>query len=257
MSEQTAQPCWYELGTTDLDAAADFYTAVLGLQVVPIGGPDFDYRIASDADGNGVAGLTGGAGQEGATAPSWVTYIAVTDCDAKVAEAVEQGGSVIKPPADIPGTGRFAVLADPRGAVFALLQPMPRENPAVGAFDQARPGHGNWHELCTHDPAADLGFYEDLFGWARSQTLDMGEHGPYIMFNAGEPMIGGAMNLLDIPSPSWLMYFGSEKVGETAERITAAGGTITAGPSEVPGGGWIIVARDPQGARFGVVGQQL
>ena len=251
MSEQTALPCWYELRTTDPGAAADFYTAALGLTVVLIEGPGFDYRIASDSDSHGVAGLTDLQGDAG---PHWLTYFAVTDCDAKAAEAVERGGTVLRPPADIPGTGRFAVLADPQGAVFALLHPQPQENPAVGAFDQTRPGHGTWHDLSTSDPEAALAFYSALFGWSAGQSLDMGEHGNYLMFNAGDTPLGGINGLLGAPRPNWLPYFGVQQVDATVETVTSAGGSLTHGPAEVPDGSRIAHLTDAQGAAFGIVG---
>lgn len=56
--------------------------------------------------------------QTDARPPNWVFYLAVADADAKAAEVTKAGGSMIAPPADIPGTGRFAVCADPQGAVF-------------------------------------------------------------------------------------------------------------------------------------------
>jgi predicted enzyme related to lactoylglutathione lyase len=49
-------------------------------------------------------------------------YFAVADCEAAVARAGEGGGMVFVPPMDIPGVGRFAVLADPQGAVFAVIR---------------------------------------------------------------------------------------------------------------------------------------
>ena len=53
--------------------------------------------------------------------PHLMTYIGVDDVDANAARAVELGGTIIRPPMDIPNTGRFAVIQDPTGAIFATF----------------------------------------------------------------------------------------------------------------------------------------
>jgi predicted enzyme related to lactoylglutathione lyase len=59
----------------------------------------------------------------GATAPPyWLTYFAVADCDAMAARAFSLGAKTYVPPTDIPGVGRFAVLADSQGATFAIYR---------------------------------------------------------------------------------------------------------------------------------------
>ncbi len=161
-------PCWYELTTGDLGAAQTYYADLLGWSWADAGMEGFDYRLAS-MGGTMVAGASMGAQLD--TPPSWLTYFAVTDCDATAKAVADAGGAVHMPPADIPGTGRFAILADPQGASFGILQPllMP-DGSAGGAFDQQKPGHGNWHELMTSDPKAALDFYGKLFGWAESRV---------------------------------------------------------------------------------------
>ena len=52
----------------------------------------------------------------------WAVYFAVDDADATAQRATELGGTVMRPPSDIPDVGRFAVLVDPQGAVFAVLK---------------------------------------------------------------------------------------------------------------------------------------
>src|SRR5690606_34541217 len=78
-------PCWYELGTGDLDAAAGFYGRILGWQVVDSGMEGFDYRLAR-SDGDMVAGLMSIADQQGDPSPNWLIYFAVDDCDGTAAE---------------------------------------------------------------------------------------------------------------------------------------------------------------------------
>lgn len=254
-------PCWYELGTGDLDRAGDFYGAILGWKVADSGMEGFDYRLAQ-SDGDMVAGMMSNAGQHGNPPPNWVIYFAVDDCDRTAADIVAAGGSVCRGPDDIPGTGRYAVAADPQGAVFGILQPdMSQMSEADraraetgGAFDQNKAGHGNWNELMSSDPAAGFAFYSALFGWTRGEAMDMGDMGTYQLFRRNGVDIGAMMGLGDAPVPAWLPYFGVDgTVTKTVEAITAAGGAILQEPVEVPGPAYIAVAKDPQGAWFAVV----
>ena len=78
--------------------------------------------------------------------------------------------------------------------------------------------------------------------------------GTCLLFNAGGDAIGGMMNSPDLPRPAWLFYFNVEDIDAAHRRLTDAGGQVRFGPTEVPGGGWIIQATDPQGAMFALVG---
>lgn len=247
-------PCWFELSTGDLDAAAEFYGALFGWAVGASVMPEFDYRLAA-CGGDMVAGMMPLAMLPPGTPPNWMIYIAVDDCDATAAQAADAGGTVLKAPADIPGTGRFAVLADLQGACFGILQPAPMETPPEGgAFDQQKSGHGNWIELMSPDPGTALAFYGTLFGWTEDRVMPMGEMGGYHIFARGGAQIGGMMGLGPAPMPHWLPYFGVADVAATIATATSRGGALVHGPQEVPGPALIAVLRDPQGAHFAVVG---
>ena len=249
-------PCWYELTTGDLEAAQTFYADLLGWSWANAGMEGFDYRLAS-MGGVMVAGASMGA-QPG-TPPNWLTYFAVTDCDATAKAVTGAGGAVHMPPADIPGTGRFAILADAQGASFGILQPLPMpDDSAGGAFDQQKPGHGNWHELMTTDVKAALAFYGAMFGWAESRAMEMAPGMTYHIFARGGTDIGGMMAIAPgMPGPGgpfWLPYFGTTSVKAAMDRVKAGGGKVFNGPQEVPGGAFITVTADPQGAMAALVG---
>src|SRR5690606_22710256 len=110
-------PCWYELGTGDLAAAGDFYAGILGWQIADSGMEGFEYHLARSGD-DMVAGMMSNAGQQGNPPPNWLIYFAVDDCDKTAGDIKAAGGKACKGPDDIPGTGRFAVVADPQRAVF-------------------------------------------------------------------------------------------------------------------------------------------
>jgi uncharacterized protein len=240
---------WYELVTSDIDAALEFYGAVLGWESQDFPGGGERYAIVS-AKGEGVGGVM--ALPAGMSQPFWIGYIGTPGIDDALARFTGSGGTVHRGPWEIPGVGRLALVSDPQGAGLALIQSA-SEQPSE-AFNQQLAGHGNWHELATTDPAAALTFYATQFGWTKGDAMDMGPMGTYQIFKAGDVQIGGMVKASDGTRPSWLYYFGAESIHSAVSRLKDAGGSILHGPSEVPGGGLIIHAQDPQGARFALVG---
>jgi predicted enzyme related to lactoylglutathione lyase len=117
--------CWNELGTNDTAKAGDFYTSLFGWEKdVQEFGP-IEYTMFVNA-GRPAAGMFKITAEMGNVPPHWLAYFAVEDCDASTQKATELGATAIKPPDDIPGIGRFAILSDPQGAAFAIIK---LENP--------------------------------------------------------------------------------------------------------------------------------
>jgi predicted enzyme related to lactoylglutathione lyase len=243
---------WYELMTTDLDTAQAFYADVVGWNTQDSGMPGMRYTRML-ADSTPVAGAmtlpqevcdTGGR-------PGWMGYIGVPDADAAVEKLTQAGGKVHRPPADIPGIGRFAVVADPQGATFALFQP---HGGAQEPASPMSPGHVGWHELYAGDGAEAFAFYSGQFGWSKGDAMDMGPMGVYQLFQAGGLPIGGMMTKPPaIPQPYWGFYFTVPEINAAVDRVKSGGGQVLNGPMEVPGGAWIIQGLDPQGAAFALV----
>jgi hypothetical protein len=243
---------WYELMTTDADAAARFYGAVVGWSVGDSGQTDKTYQQWS-IGGQTVGGLLRIAPDpsEDGMRPMWTGYLNVDDVDASVTGITAAGGAVCMPAFDVPGVGRMAMVADPQGAVFYVMAPI-GETPSP-SFTPGRPGFGGWNELHTTDWRAALDFYSRQFGWGKSQEMDS-PMGTYLMFNTGGDPVGGMLNESDFPRPMWLYYFNVDDIGPAKSRVETAGGEVLHGPEQVPTGVWIVLARDPQGAMFALVG---
>jgi uncharacterized protein len=244
---------WYEYMADDLKAAVDFYADVIGWTAQDSGMADFPYEIVS-ASGTPVAGMMAipsDARAMGAK-PSWTGYIWVENVDSALPKLMAEGGRVFKAPSDVPGVGRFAVVADPYGAAFMLFRdadgnPPPRLPPGT-------PGTVGWHELHADDGAKAFAFYSEFFGWNKEGEFDMGPIGIYHLFDTRHGEHGGVMTrMAKTPASFWLYYFNVDGADAAAERIAARGGRIINGPHEVPGGQWIVQANDPQGAMFAVV----
>ncbi len=184
--------------------------------------------------------------------PLWLGHVGVDDVDKIAALATGQGAVVRKAPTDIPNVGRFAVLADPQGALFALFKPLAGKSASLPQL--RNPGHGGWHELTAANAQDAFAFYESLFGWSKAEALDMGPAGSYQIFAHNGMPIGGMMTCPQSQAPTgWTYYFNVRDIKDTLACITTAGGTVQMGPQEVPGGSWIIQGLDPQGGRFAVV----
>jgi len=241
---------WYELLTSDPDAAAKFYGAVIGWTCVDSGQPGMDYRMfrmGNDFVG-GLMKIPGDAAASGMP-PHWLGYINVPNVDAGIQSIVAAGGAQHMPPMDIPGVGRIAMVADPQGASFYVMTPVGTGQST--SFLPGKPGHGGWHELHARDALTAYEFYSRQFGWGTERIIAGGPMGDYRIFNTGQgDAIGGMMTDPRTPRPHWLYCFNVEDIGAAQLRITAAGGSVLYGPLEVPGGNWILSATDPQGARF-------
>lgn len=114
--------CWTELTTRDPKAAEAFYTALFGWTAKHSApGAPMEYTEFSN-QGQPGAGMMKMPDHMPAQVPSyWMPYFQVTDCDASATKSIALGAKGMIPPRDIPGTGRFAILQDPQGAVFAVF----------------------------------------------------------------------------------------------------------------------------------------
>ena len=251
MTDSANKFVWYDLMTTDMAAAERFYGDVIGWDAKDAGMPGAAYTLLS-AGTEVVGGLMHMPKDTGSRSvhPAWMGHIGVDDVDAYVGRLSAAGGAVHRPPTDIPGIGRFAVVADPHGASFILFHGS--GTPPVPPEDAAAPGHIGWRELQAGDLKSDFAFYAELFGWTRAEALDMGAMGTYQMFAAGDRPIGGMMTKMpEVPAPFWLYYFNVEAIDAAADRVREGGGDVLNGPMQVPGGSWIVQCTDPQGAMFG------
>jgi predicted enzyme related to lactoylglutathione lyase len=248
---------WYELMTPDAAAAKAFYEAVVGWAIAPMGGDHKGYQAIAMPDGavGGLLPLTQEMCDHGAK-PTWLMYIGVDDVDATVAAIETAGGKTVMPAADIPGIGRFAMLADPQGAPFYIMTPIPPEGGGEStSFSPTLLGRCTWNELRATDLDSALDFYTAIFGWEVAGSMPMGPMGDYKFLAHGGLPIGAAMGGgggAEQP-PYWLHYFRVADIDATVAAVKAGGGEVLNGPHEVPGGDRVIICRDPQGAGVGFV----
>ena len=241
---------WYELMTSDAEAARRFYGDVVGWTMQPFAGTDYTVLAVGE---RGVAGLMEMPSDYAANGgkPVWSGYVHVADVDAAAGRLVAAGGQVHRAPTDIPNVGRFAAVADPQGARFVLMTP---DGPDMPPLAPGTPGTVGWRELVTRGAKEALDFYAGQFGWSENGTFDMGPMGQYRLFAIDGVQTGGMMDAPPgMSAPGWRYYFTVADVDAALERVRAGGGQAINGPHEVPGGSRVATCVDPQGATFALL----
>lgn len=254
---------WHELMTTDPAAAPAFYGEVVGWTTQAFGGAmDYTMWVADGVPVGGFMPLPEGARAMGA--PShWMGYVSVADLDAKERAVVRLGGQVYVPPTQIPGGGRFAIFADPTGASFGM-----HENDGSDPI-QDKPGHFGWAELATSDPdlAFAFAFYAELFGWHKTDSMDMGGMGIYQLIGTEAPASRGPVTPASMaysfgailprppqmPVSAWTFYARVADADLAQAKAIALGAHPYMEVMTVPSGDRVGLFADPAGAALGVV----
>lgn len=245
------KPIFAELITPDIAAAKRFYAALLGWTFRDISGGHSPYAEAYSA-GTPVGGVVERAVPPGQhVQPAWLNFIATTDVDAAARTAVQEGAHVLRAPHDLPDRGREAVLADPQGAVFAILAAGSGDPPDV----LAAPGSWIWRALLTTDPETDANFYKAVFGY---QLFSLPPSpGETHLLLASENYARASANSLPLGHPNmhphWLAFVRVDGVMATVRKVAALGGKILVEPRVDRHGGLIAVVADPLGAPFGLM----
>lgn len=221
------QFCRFELRTTDVPGARDFYRAVIG-----------DLRTD-------IVALPAEAAARGAR-PHWLGHLGVDDVE-RVADALTVRGATRLGPTRPAADGRVvAILRDPGGAVVALTTPP--ESPAPPEYTGVL-----WHTLNTADLSRTTACYCALFGWQLTQAQDLGPLGVYHHFawRTGGPSVGAIADLAGRPGvhPHWLFHFRVAALEPALAAVGSAGGLVLP-PVVLPDGERIAVCDDPQGAAF-------
>jgi hypothetical protein len=239
---------WYEQLAKDTKKSIDFYTQVMGWKTEVFKElNDYVMWVSEQGPLGGVMKLPDEAAQMGMP-PHWMAHVQVENVDTTAAQVKKLGGKVYKEPTDIPNVGRFAIVADPQGAVLSIFTP---SNPMT-LHDTSKTGEFCWNELLTSDSAAAFNFYSQIFGWKNLQDMDMGPMGTYRVFGVGDKQLGGMMTTpkgSPMP-PNWMYYTETPDLDAAIGRATKNGAKVMNGPMEVPGGGRIAQMMDPQGAAF-------
>lgn len=262
MSTRTAYPagvpCWVDTLQPEPHAAVRFYAALMGWEfggpgAIPASHDEYFVARVGDHDVAGVGGLPDGAPSEPC---AWNTYMRVGDADAAAAAVHAAGGQVLVAPCDAPPAGRFAVVADPTGAVFNLWEAWERE----GAQLINAPRCWAMSSLATNGPMTAAAFYRQVFGWQAERTGE-GDAAPTLFrlpgYVGGEPQqpvprdVVAVMFATPQGPARWNVDFWVTDSDGVSARAWELGGKVVSPPVDNAGFRSSVIA-DPHGAVFSV-----
>jgi uncharacterized protein len=246
-------PCWVETLQADTRAAAAFYEGLMGWRFAGSDDPDEEHDwtyLVARLDGADVAGL--GALPDG-VAPSWVTHVRVERVEDAVERVRAAGGTVLDGPIDASPAGRFAVLADPLGAVFCAWQADVRD----GAERINEPGAWAMSALQTPDPERAAVFYGAVFGWEAEPRgpVHLLRLPGYVGGTEEQPVPRDVVAVMAPAEPAgaagWVVDFWVSEVDSAVARAAQLGGRALVGVHDRPPFRSAVLA-DPEGAAFSV-----
>jgi predicted enzyme related to lactoylglutathione lyase len=241
-SEGTSLPgkvVWHDLVTPDMDKAKNFYAGL------------FDWSFEELSDGYALARhngrLVAGVAKldRSGRSSNWLPLVSVPDMDRLLTEATVAGGKIILKPFDLPSRGRVAVLRDPQGAAFGVVQ----SSHGDPADRKADVNEWLWNEVWTDDVPSAVTFYQTVGGYRLAEKT-VGDIQYRFLERDGQPRVG----LLDKPSPhignTWVAYIRVADVDATVNKAKALGGNVLMAPTVTVRNGTVAVIADPNGAGF-------
>jgi len=174
----------------------------------------------------------------------WVVLMSTDDIDRAVGIVAADGGTVFTPPTVLADRGKIAVVADPQGALFALLEtkdgdPLDRE-PQLFEF--------LWNELWTDDAVAATAFYRRLVGYDLEEESITDSYSYQFLSVDGVPRAGILTNPIDDLAPLWSTYVRVEDPEAITARVEALGGRVLLPVRERQIGGKVALIAGPSGA---------
>jgi predicted enzyme related to lactoylglutathione lyase len=184
----------------------------------------------------------------------WIVLLSVENVDEAVQTLTDAGGTVFTPPTDMAARGRIAVVADPQGAVFALLEtrdgdPVDAE-PAMGDF--------LWNELWADDVENATGFYRGLANYeaenrfVEDDASDGGPSGYRVLSTNGTPRAGILANPVEGLPPIWVSYVRVEDPAAITAKVESLGGRVLLNAQERDIGGQVALIAGPSGAGIAI-----
>ena len=231
-------PCWAVRCGGEVDRYAGFYAGLFGWD-----------RCGTAFTRAGLAVAGTGAALPG-TPATWLTCMSTSDIGRSVAAVTAAGGTTLVPAAEVAPGGRYAVVADPAGAVFGFWERIA----FAGAQLTGEPGSVCWSDLATRDQRQAEVFYQEALGWSSRPGEIAGL--PYSEWTCGGRAVAGMVALPpEVPAqvpPRWQTTIEVDELGPVLSRARDLGGTVLRGPVDVQVG-WYAQLLDPQGAAFAAI----
>jgi len=240
---------WHDLITDTPAASEAFYTELFGWEFESVGlgfgaSASANYKLIRH-DGRLIGGMidqTRLSVEEDIS--QWIVLVSTDDIERSVQVVVDDGGTVFTPPTALADRGRIAVVADPQGALFALL-----ETKDGDPLDH-QPGLNDflWNELWTNDTAAAVGFYQHLAGYDLEEKVVTADESYQYLSKDGVPRAGILANPIEDLAPLWSTYIRVEDPAAITARVEALGGRVLLPVHERQLGVQVALIAGPSGA---------
>lgn len=249
--ELTGKMVWADLFVDDIDRARDFYTALFGWTWRPVSAAAPAYGLLL-LDGEPVAGIAY-LDPDSSPAPygRWVHYVSTRDVTGVTAATKARGGRVLLEPRTYAERGRFAILADPEGAIFGALDAFAGDPEDF----RAAPGAWLWHVLYSRHLNSAASFYADRFGYELFEYA--WEEGRPRLVLASQGYARASLSPMpeerDDAQPAWVGFVLTADVPATVARARALGAEVLFEPSPDAHDNGIAVIADPLGGIIGLL----
>ncbi len=242
---------WHDLISDTPEETRAFYSDLFNWEFSSLDSLDGNYTLISH-DGNYIGGMVDESRLGSVNDISqWVVVIAVTDVGTATSALTAAGGKVFTKPTSLGARGEIAVVADPQGALLALLQtngndPADTQDVAESSF--------LWNELWTDNVDAAATFYQRIAPYTVKSFSLVSPTGPVpyrVMSTQGRGRAGIRSNPVPDMSPTWQSYLSVDNLQELESiiaRVPALGGTVLMPATERLEGGYVGVIAGPSGA---------
>ncbi|RLA04310.1 MAG: VOC family protein [Gammaproteobacteria bacterium] len=242
---------WADLYSNDIASSIDFYTKTFGWSVIKIGDKNDVYYLFM-SDDKAVAGVIDRpAEQEGAVEALWIGSIGVQNIQQVVDSAKSEGSTVLMNPSNFDLFGTRAVIADPRGSIFSLLD--------IGSINPDNKKHlsdrWGWAQLFSINPKKASGFYYSVFDYKINKGEPPRMKSIYILYSHDTAQAG----IAKLPSnyeqrDHWINFIEVDNVKDTITKATENGAKLI---SDLKEDQRLAVIVDPNGAFLGLKSKSL
>lgn len=243
---------WHELLTDTPAQTQTFYSELFGWEFEPLPDTRLNYLMIRHG-GKLIGGMIDQTQlPTDADISQWVSLIAVTDIAAATEHVRDTGGTVFTPPTSLGERGMISVVADPQGALFALLQT--RDGDPADRTELPGPGEFLWNELWTGSVGEAVDFYRQLAPYQLEEKSFAGVQESIdfqVLSSNGQARAGIRSNPFEGLPPIWLNYVRVEDakaLDDILSRVEALGGEVLVPVVDRPGGGKVAMIAGPSGA---------
>lgn len=243
---------WHELLTDDPEATQRFYNGLFGWEFESLPDARVNYRLIRHR-GKPIGGMIDHTRlPTEADISQWVVLLAVTDIDAATEVVKEEGGTVFTPPTSLGDRGMIAIVADPQGGLFALLQTRDGDPADATGFPDA--GEFLWDEFWAAEIGGATEFYRKLAPY-QLEEKSLGTKEVSVEYNIlrsnGRGRVAIRENPIEGLPPIWVSYLrvsDADELDNILAKVESLGGEILMPAFARPGGGTVAIIAGPSGA---------